>query len=582
MTVHAPSSQGFAVLTGPNPAVLDMVLAATEVSFVETGSSLEKASHALRSLQELFPRLQSEMGPEADEAFSRSVDSLQSAADHLLTQLGSFVNRTIDLDRTAGQVDREIADLDRIVRTIATLSITARVLGHAIIPPEPKVAAFVENLSRMAAEAEENLVDVKAAMSDIRHEIEQISEVVAGIQGVLSSQVMTLLNDLTGMARGLLARRPELAQAGRQLGHEMQQTSAEVSRLIIALQIGDTFRQRLVRVRATLLGMVALPTDASVAVGQDLAAALLKDARHQLEEEVRAAIQALDDLDHSSQRAIALATRAYLHAGDQQKGQMDLPRTARALDARLSEVDQSISALRIRTAQLVDRIHQMLLSEKVLRQIAHKVRLAGLNAVVICTQLGDRGNALREVAQWLRGITDDADEATERLQKELDAMRSHIAEVGEEGLSKLSDGMARVVSEGRGLQTRITESNKVIGQATLQIGRLGKDFPVLIAPAKTRLVDFLARTQALNTLDLELALLSRRDADLGLPFAPETEEAQMFASLREKYTMEAERVVHDRILFPDAPERSEKKVETKPAVEVSDGSDADDLDDILF
>lgn len=586
MTIHAPSSHGFAILTGPKPASLDMVLSATEVCFVETGASLEKASHALRSMQELFPRLQADIGPEADQAFSQAVDALQGAADMLLQRLDGFVLRTADLDRTAGQVDREIADLDRIVRTIATLSITARVLGHAIVPPEPKVAAFVENLSRMAAEAEENVIDVKSAMSNIRHEIEQISEVVGGIQGVLASQVMTLLNDLTGMARTLLARRPELALAGQNLGLEMQQTSAEVSRLIVALQIGDTFRQRLGRVRATLLGMVAFPSDGAVAVGHKLAADLLSDARRQMEAEVNAAIQALNDLDHGSQRAIALATRTYLNAGDQAKGQTDLPRTARALDARLSDVDESISALRLRTTQLVGRIQEMLSSERVLRQIAHKVRLAGLNAVVICTQLGDRGNALREVAQWLRGITDDADEATERLQRQLDAMRLHIAEVGEEGLSRLADSTEHVVSEGRGLQGRIAGSNQVIAQASTQIGRLGKEFPALLVPAKTRLSDYLSRTRALDTLALELAVSLQGYAPPSAPFADGSDEAEVFAALRAKYTMAAERDVHDRVLALSGPEMPHISANSQPKSEVSAPESVpesgDDLDDILF
>lgn len=581
MTVHTPDTQAYAILTGPYPARIDHVLSITETSFVQAGMALEEASHALHALEDMLPRLQAGLGTEADQAFAASVDSLQLGAASLMETLQTFVRRTGDLDRTTMQVNREIADLDRIVRTIATLSITARVLGHAIVPPEPKVAAFVENLSGMALEAEETLGEVKAAMTDIRHEIEQIIEAVEDIQNVLASQVFGLLSVLTDMARHLLSRRPELAGAGEQFARDMSRSAAEVSRLIVALQIGDSFRQRLGRVRATLLAMVTFPSDHAVALGHDLAGALLTAARDDMEHEVRAAIQALHDLEVSSVRAIDLARRVYLRAGDDARGQNEMNRTAQTLDARLSDVDKNLSDLRCRTDQLVQRIQDMLSRERVLRQIAHKVRLAGLNAVVICTQLGHRGNALREVAQWLRGITDDADAATQRLQGELDVMRKDIAEVGQNGLLRLSERMSDVVLAGGALQQQIGRMHDVIAQASGDITRIGKSFPVLVAPAKLRLSNYLEQTKALDGLSLELQMRRLAWPERLAEFPAGSEEHTLFQALRERYTMALERQIHDRIMAGCAPEGITAAVAAEPETPAAQ-EDVDDLDDILF
>lgn len=581
MTVHTPDTQAYAILTGPHPARIDHVLSITETSFVQAGMALEEASHALHALEDMLPRLQAGLGTEADQAFAASVDSLQLGAASLMETLQTFVRRTGDLDRTTMQVNREIADLDRIVRTIATLSITARVLGHAIVPPEPKVAAFVENLSGMALEAEETLGEVKAAMTDIRHEIEQIIEAVEDIQNVLASQVFGLLSVLTDMARHLLSRRPELAGAGEQFARDMSRSAAEVSRLIVALQIGDSFRQRLGRVRATLLAMVTFPSDHAVALGHDLAGALLTAARDDMEHEVRAAIQALHDLEVSSVRAIDLARRVYLRAGDDARGQNEMNRTAQTLDARLSDVDKNLSDLRCRTDQLVQRIQDMLSRERVLRQIAHKVRLAGLNAVVICTQLGHRGNALREVAQWLRGITDDADAATQRLQGELDVMRKDIAEVGQDGLLRLSERMSDVVLAGGALQQQIGRMHDVIAQASGDITRIGKSFPVLVAPAKLRLSNYLEQTKALDGLSLELQMRRLAWPEILAEFPAGSEEHTSFQALRERYTMALERQIHDRIMAGCAPEGTTAAVAAEPETPAAQ-EDVDDLDDILF
>ncbi len=550
---------------------LDTIIAATETTFVAAGDHLDRAVAILRGLQGLFMRLESGLGPDSGRALAGTADALQADAENLAASVTTFVGRTDGLGVAILRMNRDITDLDRVVRTIVTLSITARVIGHAMSPPQAKVASFVENLSRMAVEAEDVLTGVKQATADIRADMTELTETVERLHGTLTRDVFAALRRIHQAGQSIQDNREALLAANLVFAGQMDRTFAEVSRLIMALQVGDSVRQRFGRIRVTMDRCRNMPDAPSLALGLELSLALTDGARAEVTSEMTSAVSALSDISVSSGQALHTAREFYV-GGNRGPAGVDIATEATALTAHLKEVEVLLAALRLRTEHVVERLQHILGQERTLRQIAQKVRLAGVNAVVICTHLGRQGNALREVAQWLRGLTDEADEITGQLQGSLDESRALIAEVGTASVEELSGGTQRVVQSGSDMKQRIQDIRSLVAEAGAEISRISVSLPGQIDPARRGLSDYVGRLSSLDgtlrTIRLQRTMLPPPD----LPLYVGSDIEAIMAELRRGYTMEAERRIHDALIGNEV---------APVAVEAPAAASAD-LDDILF
>lgn len=555
-------------------SIVETCAARTETIFLSAGDHLQSALDVLNRLKALFPRLESGLGADAGVDFAQAAMTLQQAAAFSTQGLGDFMARTEDLQTATRAVSRDISDLDRVVRTIMTLAVTARLIGHSMSPPQPKVASFVENLSVMAAEAESILIAVKETIADIRTETAELSETVALLRKILVQDILAVVAHLSGAAEKVQAGRGDFARTNQTLADRMAETFSGVSQLIISLQAGDSFRQRLNRVIATQTTLADMPYAASTAAGLDLFDALLAAARAQAAQDVFTAVATLRDLESSAHLAIQVAQRFYLGAGGEGMGRSDLASHGIALKAHLAEFEMQLRTMEARSQSVLHRLQYILEQERGLRAIGQKVRLAGVNAIVICTQLGHKGNALREVAQWLRGMTDEADLIIGQLQLSLGKARAISDDLGTTRVAVLQSGTARIFEQGADVQKRISKVHSLIAIATKETRQAGKSLPASISAAIALLTDF---TRLLGHLDAVLAVSRAKRSvlpDPDVPFPPGSAEAAVFDALRSAYTMEAERVIHDRVLCRanDAPNQSE------PA----EFADMGELDDILF
>ena len=569
-------SDSFSIL--PATDGLSRLAVSAEQSFLSVGGRLEEAMHEIGKLKELFAEIEIGLGADSADQLSSKIELLAAKADQVREVLAEFVERTTELEAATSKVSLQITDLDRVVRTIATLAITARVIGHALSPPEPKVVAFVENLSQMSLDADEILSDVTAAMAQIRVEMQDLPDAVEKISRLLNGEVLRQLSGLTASAEAVQARRPALVAAGAELRADMSRVSSDIGRVIVAMQVGDAFRQRLGRIVATIDQTPLLCSPSAIGISHRLSSALLDGAYTETKDEIGAAVTAMSAIENASSDAVKIARSAYLRVGAETSASKGLTDGARLLDIKLTEVESQLSSLRERTDRVVARVKEMFSRERTLRQIAHKVRLSGLNAIIICTQLGSRANALREVAQWLRTMTDEADDATTGLQSDLNKMRDLIERVAVDGLGKLSDGSGQIVQGGHDLLADIKVVNDLVDMASSRITSIGHALPNYLTSAKAGLVGFLGTLDQLLLIESNLRRLSAGLPCADLPFDIDSLEDRHFAQLRCGYTMAREREIHDSVL-----KLGEERVPSSlpPSKATADSSD-EDLDDILF
>jgi methyl-accepting chemotaxis protein len=549
------------------------VLRSVETCFVSTGESLAAAVDTLRDTKSVFAQLDTALDEKAAQNFSDLSARVFAKVEQLRTEAGQVLGQNADLRRAVRDVRVDVADLDRVVRTIANVSVNARILGNALIPPHPQVNSFVVRLAQMSAEAETILAEIKEAMSGIGAQALALEESLQCLRVTLARDLLPSLGNFATIAQAVQDGRPELNAGTASLAAQMKSVSSEVSRLVVALQSGDSTRQRLERVQDVL----------HHASGQDkgfesllykLAHALLQAAQQDAAQEVDVSIPALEAVGSTAQSALMQARHFYFaNAGQAAAG--DAAEAHKVLDAGFAQARSHLNAMRARAEAMGEHLEIILRHESTIRQIAQQVRLSGLNAVLICAKLGEEGRGLRELAQWLRALTDESDQIVAGLQKNLAQTRQSVRDVGEVGVDHLRQSLADFLADALELKASMGQIGQTVSDAARAFDTAGRVLPVHIGQAVAKLTKFRDDLADLQSVSDDLAQRANRAALPLHDFGAGTKEAECLAVLRGRYTMQQERAIHDAVVTVG---QSHAEKPAAPAALAEEET----LDDILF
>ena len=570
--------------------MLDTVLLRTEASFLAAGDDLAACVDALQQLASLFDRLGVTFGAENGGKLVGLIAGTRGQMARIEDGFARVLGGNEQMRRAVRGVRVEVGDLDRVVRTIANVSINARIQGNGLIPPRPQVTAFIERLAVMAADAEAILADVREAMTGIGSEMAELDAVTQEVRDALAQRVVPALGRFDRMAQGLLDRQDKMAATNAGLAGRMAAINAEVSRLVVGLQAGDATRQRLERVRAIL---ASVPVDGSdrpvrASVLLDLVAGLSGGAVAGAAEEIAMMVSAAKALQQSAEAAVAQARDCYIdragYAGPEGGAAGGFASGIAAVRARLG-------LMRDRAAALRERLAAILRHEAALRHIGHQVRLSGLNAVLICAKLGEEGRALRELAQWLRTLTDESDAIVVRLQTVLDDTAQLAERLTGEGIRGFDTALAAFFDEAAALGAVIAGIGADRAEAARMFDEVGQSLPLRLGHAVQALMRFQLLLHDMTLFDAAIAArraevgpgeagpVDAGPAETGSVAEADAGEAAALAALRKRYTMQAERDIHDRVAGTDAPDDALAPVVKRQSVQAVDG---DDLCDVLF
>lgn len=564
--------QGFAAGAVVQPGlagaeeILQEVLRRTEESFLAAGSDLTAAVEVLRLMGGLFDRLRVTFGAGNGD---RLVALIGTTRGHVAEIQGGF-GRLSDANEAVRLAVRgvrvEVGDLDRVVRTIANVSINARIQGNGLIPPRPQVTAFIERLAVMAADAEAILRDVREAMAGIGLEMAEMDAVTQDLREELDRKVLPALARFDRMVQGVLDRQDTMAATNAHLADRMAEINTEVSRLVIGLQSGDATRQRLERVQAILHEAADSP---QAAVLLDLVTGLSEAAVEAAAVELDGTVTSAKAVQKAAEGAVGEARACYVERSANMAGEGD---QAAGFAASIASVRGKLDLMRARAAAMRERLGAILRHEAALRQIGHQVRLSGLNAVLICAKLGEEGRALRELAQWLRALTDESDAIVLRLQDVLGSTAGLADRLGGESIGGFEAALHAFFDEATELGLVIGGIGQDRAEAARVFDEVGLSLPQRLGHATQALMRFQLLLREMTVF--ESAVVARR-AGLCVSPVPDAAGGERLADLRKRYTMQAERDIHDRIVGAPFSEGAAVAA-TLPEAAV------DDLDDILF
>ncbi|MCZ8152300.1 MAG: hypothetical protein O9292_07920 [Rhodobacteraceae bacterium] len=551
---------------------LEGVLRITEETFVQAGDALSGAVDILKGTETLFARLDVTLGDETSAQLASLIEETFANVEVIRADFDGFSRDAVALRAAVRSVRVEVNELDRVVRTISNVSINARIQGNGLVPPRPQVNSFIERLASMASEAESILTEVKDAMVGIGHDTGAMEASLQELRQELMLHVLPRLSRFAAIAQSVQDGRAEMTRMSSDLAARMRTVFSEVSRMIMALQTGDSTRQRLERVREVLAEASMAPGTGLESVLVDLARALSAAAREDADSEIGVSVAALAAVRSSADQAMAAARSFYFAKAGRGSGEGGTGGDAEALSASLSRVKRNLSVMRGRAEDLRGRLDVILKHEGTIRQIAQQVRLSGLNAVLICAKLGEEGRSLRELAQWLRTLTDESDAIVQRLQGHLAETRNRTREAGQAGVDRLEGALSGFIGDAEALNEAMGQIDRVVSDTARGFDQAGKALPVKLGQAAERLQTFHRALEELARLEGGLMLRRMLLADPVLPMAEGTHEAEVLERQRKRYTMQAERAIHDGVIGAGL----------APVVAPQEAVAEETLDDILF
>jgi methyl-accepting chemotaxis protein len=229
-----------------------------EQVFWESGDNLEKAVSNLNDLNGQFRKLDTALGHDAETALLEMIGVINDHFSKLQTDCATFNALSATLRKSISVIGAQVRELDSVVRTIANISVNARIQGNSLMPPRPQVSAFIERLAAMSSESEGILREINDAMASVVFDVAAMEEEQRELLRELTTTVFPAIAGFTGLARQMRAGQTGIKEATVTLAKQADGIRRDVSMLIVALQIGDSTRQRIERIEDTLQRSSAL------------------------------------------------------------------------------------------------------------------------------------------------------------------------------------------------------------------------------------------------------------------------------------------------------------------------------------
>lgn len=527
-----------AALTAPRERI--------EGTFVQVGSGLAEGAALLNRVTRIFEALPAQLqSPELDEATARlaAIGNESQAIAQIFATEQADLARLVDVVAAA---DRPIGELKRTVKMMSIVAINARVVAASVVGDGDDFDVFTTDIAALSESASRTIQDFTAVYHQLTGEVSraahQRQQFDAGHAGTLQSVTAGLTRTLAAVAD----QRHISLEGSRQTGLVTRQIVGRIGGAVMALQVGDATRQRLEHIEAAIDHHVGAPAPIPEAICA-LAAAQLEAALADYQREVAEADTALLDLAADASTIMAHSQSIYGTGGASPLATLSADVRHAALVLRDCEGERN----KLETvARAVQETVQTLLSHvEAVQEIEANMRLVSLNAAVKCAQLGPRGTALNVIARQLRELTGETVAAAEAAMAGLHQAAALAQSFGASTSGDAAGRVGRLEQEASAALALLEHVDQSLAQALATLHRDGPEVIGLLQRAAAAFSDQSGIVEVLQDLHLQLVA----HAPLTLP-EQTIELAEVLAALRKRYTMDAERQLHDA-MFPmhDAP-----------------------------
>ncbi len=540
-----------------NANSISQTFAQCEQTCLGVGASLGDAIPGLADLSALFEALSRSLEGEDLRAAGLDLEAMahefQRSADGL-TRESQAVVELVALNRA---IALQISKLLTGIRTINALVFSVKIEAASLNESGEDMTAFADGLQQIAHRAQRALDEYQERHAKLFDLLRASSDAQSSFQRSHQTSLKTISTEIIESLRAVSERRRAIGEALQDISAQSQQIGAKIGQCVMALQVGDSTRQRIEHVHFALtLAAAKVEADGALADSEwpdpaHLAARMCRLQALQLDGALDEFMREMDSVSVSLRSvgddAAALAGQGRsLFGASRRGGGSFLEGLERKLAAARAIITESRRARTIvdRAATAVgDTMADLHQRTSGLSQIVVDVTMIGTNAVLKSSRLGDRGKGLNIIAQELRNYAARIVEGIHELPPALSEVVSFVERFSEAGRSHDSE---RLTTLDERLTAAIGTFNANGKEMTAALDRLGgeADGVRILLERAVAMLD--AHENIGATLRSAAAAVDELSQEIG---ASDVESQEVDASLdellRAKYTMASERQIHD-------------------------------------
>ncbi|KRA42168.1 hypothetical protein [Devosia sp. Root635] len=552
-----------------------------ESTFVAVGARLTEGAAMINRITKVFEALPAQLqSPELAEASTRLADIGRQAE----TISALFATEQADLTRLVEVVaaaEHPISELRRTVKMMGIVAINARVVAAGVVGDSDDFDVFTTDIAKLSESATSTIQHFTAAYRQLTDEVGHAARQRGQFENAHADTLSALAADMDRALAELARQRAVSVDGTAETGRVSRQIVTRIASAVMALQVGDATRQRIEHVESGLAALADMLDGGSMQENDrqvarnlfgSLQVAQLSGATDAFEGDVAEAGDALRDLAADA-RSIMDQSRAIYGQGDE-AGASSLAALSKAVRHAalvLRDCETERGKLESVATAVLGTVGTLLSHVEAVQEIEANMRLVSLNAAVKCAQLGPRGAALNVIARQLRELTGETVTAAEASMAGLHQAAGLAQSFGAAANGDAAGRVGQLEQEATAALVLLQGVDATLAEALATLNRDGPNVIALLGNAAETFVSQAAISETMR--DLEMRLVAACPPATAAAQTPAI--AAMLSAHRARYTMDAERRIHEQLFGPDAA----PAVEAEPASQ--DGEETD-LDALFF
>ncbi len=584
-----------AAVTAAAAGVRDGLVApreAIEGAFVIVGEQLGNSATILARLSGLFETLPGELGGEQLATATDRLAVVGQRSGEIAAALGAEQQDLSQLVAILRQAASPIDQLRRIVKMMGIVAINARVVAAGVVDDVNDFGVFTKDIAELSSSAAETIATFHRTYVTLSGVVADAAAASGRFEAEHRATLAELARQMAKRLAEVTEQRLEAMRSSAATGEMSRAISARIATSVMALQVGDATRQRVEHVEQALGDLLAAisagetpPPYTGAVLG--LQARQLAAAREALTSEMASGGEALSTLARDVGSMLEHA-RATYGSSDNRSALADLHQAVRSAVTVLRDCEAEREKLDGVARSVSDTVRVLLGHVEAVQEIEYKMRLVSLNAAVKCAQLGPRGRALDVIAQQLRTLTGETVVSAQQAVECLDGASRHASAFSGSAESG-ANSVAHLEVEATGALAQLEAVGHRMKQALVELYRDGPDVTRRLEDAVAAFDGHNGISEALS--DAEFVLEEQAAALPASAMAGDGNGAafaDFHAALRRRYTMDAERRLHDQAF--GAPVATSTPADAAPDLfdtaapleAPAPESGGDGLDDLLF
>jgi hypothetical protein len=531
-----------AVLAGVRPPLLS-----GEALCLKLGDLLRRAHVEFGQLLNSFNAMEASFSGREMEILSESIGALRRTITGLTSSLDAECSQITSLVGLGGGVADRLDRLRRSVRIITALAMNSRVEAARTDAQAGEVSGYTQELVELAARAYKAIDGCCREQVGLTEILNRAQDTLVDFRRLHGSQLEDVERNLGEVAGALHEHRARVRDTVTTLLVRTKDITSEIGAIVMALQIGDSTRQRVEHVLESIAELGTLYANSSDArpateLACRLGALQIEGAREDLEVAFGEIGQALSNLAGQAEDIAGMAQQVGSSDRQQSRGFVSAIRSKLGAALELSQqagaartkVDVAVGGIVQSTARVDEQM-------QVLSEVTCTMSMIGINAVLRARRVGTAGLGLGVIADQLQDTADtvvsdldivtpalrDVVAATQNLATMLAARRGDLADSGGETANAALSSFSAFGSE----MERILQ---------VLVERGGDPARDLNAASQKPAAD--ESLQRMVQLIERLEDLANEDAGAGADAAM---IEMLDATFAKRYSMAAERDIHD-------------------------------------